>query len=103
MDVAARTVVTIIVKIPVTTVGGADTALARTSRTLPSVAPVADLLRDPGGTRRLIVPVPAQISLAETADVAVTGVLKRNTKITLQFLHPHPDHPRWNNFLPPLS
>ena len=44
-------------------------------------APVADLLRDPGGMRKVIVSVLAQISLAETADVAVTGVEKRNTKI----------------------
>ena len=59
MGVAARTVVEIIVKTPVTTAGGAGTALARTSSPPASAAPVADLLQDPGdedeanGTRRL--------------------------------------------------
>ena len=93
MGVAARTVVKIIVKTPVTTAGGAG-ALARTSRTPASAAPVADLLQDLGGTRRLIVPVVAQISLAETADVAVTGVENIKTKIAPQNLHLHPDPPR---------
>ena len=103
MGVAARTVVEILVKTPVTTAGGAGTALARTSRTPASSAPVTDLLRDPGGTRRPIVPVLAQISLAETADVAVTGVEKKKNKIALQNPHLYPDHPRRNNFLLPLS
>ena len=46
-------------------------------------APVSGLLRDPGGKRKVLVPALAQISLAEIADVAVTGVEKRNTKIAL--------------------
>ena len=84
MGVAARTVVKIIVKTPVTTAGGAGTALARTSKAPATAVPVADLLRDPGGASRGIVPVLAQISLAEAADVAVTGVKKRKTRITPQ-------------------
>ena len=59
MGVAARTMVKIIVKTPVTTAGGAGTALARTSRTSASAASVADLLRDPDGTRRVIILVQA--------------------------------------------
>ena len=103
MGVAAKTVVKIIVKTPVTTAGGAGTALAWTSRTPASAARVSDLLRDPGGTRRVIVPVLAQIPLAETADVAVTGVEKRQTKIALQDPHFHPDYSRQNNLQLPLS
>ena len=53
----------------VMTSGGAGTALARTSRTPASAAPVTDLLRDSGGMRRMIVPALAQIYLPETADV----------------------------------
>ena len=103
MGVVAKTVVKIIVKTPATTAGGAGTALAWTSRTPASAARVADLLRDPGWTRRVIVPVLAQISLAETADVAVTGVEKRQTKIALQDPHFHPDYSRQNNLQLPLS
>ena len=66
-------------------------------------APVAGLLRDPGGKRRVLVPALAQISLAEIADVAVTGVETRNTKIALQNPHLHPDHSRQNNLLLSLS
>ena len=80
MGVAARIVVKIIGKTPVTTAGGSGTALAWTSRTPACAARVADLLRDPGGTRRVIVLVLAQIPLAETADVAVTGVEKRKNQ-----------------------
>ena len=87
----------IIVKTPMTTAGGAGTAFARTSRTPASAAPVADLLRDPGGTRRVVVSILAHIPLAETADVAVTGVEKRESKIALQNPHLHLDHPRQNN------
>ena len=103
MGVAARTVVKIILKTPVTTAGGAGTALARSSRTPASAAPVADLLRYPGGKRRVIVPVLADIPLAETADVVVTGVEKRKPKIALQNPHLHPEHPRPNNFPFPNS
>ena len=53
---------------------GAGTTLARTSRTPASAAPVTDLLRDPGGTRRAIAPTLAQIPLFATTDVAATGV-----------------------------
>ena len=73
---AARTVVTIIMKTPVTTAGGAGTALARTSRTPASATAVTDLLQDPGGTRRVMILALAQISPAEAADVAVTRVEK---------------------------
>ena len=77
MGVVARTAVETIVKTAVTTSDGEGTALARTSGTPASAAPETDLLRDPGWTRRVIVSALAQISLAETADVAVTGVGKK--------------------------
>ena len=73
--VTSRTVVETNVETLVTTSGGAGTSLARTSRTPASATPVTDLLRDPRGRRAIVLGV-AQISFAETAGVAVTGVAK---------------------------
>ena len=87
----------------VTTSGGAGTSLARTSRTTASTAPMADILRDPGGTGRAIAPTLAQIPLAATTDVAATGVGREKTEIALQIPHPPLGRPRRNNFLLPLS
>ena len=77
-DVAARTAEETIAKTVVTTSGGEDTALARTPGTPASAAPVTDLLRDPGGEIKVIVPATALApsTLAETIDVVVTGVLE---------------------------
>ena len=80
MGVAARTAAEIIVKTPVTTGGGEGKALARNPGTSASAAPATDLLRDPGETRRVTVPALAQISLAETTDVAVTGEGKKKSR-----------------------
>ena len=88
--------VKVIVNTSVTTAGGAGAALARTSRSPTGAAPMTDLRRDPGGSRRIIVPALAQICFAETADVAVE---KRKTKISLQNPHLHPDHPLQNNLV----
>ena len=74
MGVAAKTAAETIMKTAVTTRGGEDTALARTPGTPASVAPKTDLLRDPGGTRRVIVPATAQISPTERTDAAVIGI-----------------------------
>ena len=78
MGAAAREAAETIAKTVMTTSGGEGTALARTPA---SAAPVTDLLRDPGGKRRVIVPAPAlaPITLAEKTDVAVTDV-KDKTK-----------------------
>ena len=67
--------------------------------------PVTDLLRDPGGKRRVIVPaaVQAPISLVETTDVVVTGVEERKIGIARQTPHLQPDQPRRYNLLHPLS
>ena len=94
MGVAARTAAETIMKTPVTICGVEGTALVRTPGTPASAAPVNHLLRDPGGTRGEIVPALARISLAETTDVAVTGVGKKKIKIDLQNPLLHPDHPR---------
>ncbi|CAN0077607.1 unnamed protein product, partial [Ascophyllum nodosum] len=64
---------------------------------------MADILRDPDGTRRAIAPTLAQIPLAATTDVAVTGVGREKTEIALQIPHPPLGRPRLNNFLLPLS
>ena len=58
----------------VTTSGGAGTALARTSRTPASATSEMELLRDPGGMRRVVVPTLALIPLVATTDVTATGV-----------------------------
>ena len=55
MGVAARTAAETIVKTAGTTSGGEGTALTRTPGTPASAAAETDLLRDPGGTRRVIV------------------------------------------------
>ena len=67
-------------KTSVTTSGGEDTALARNPGTSASAAPVTDLLRGLGGTRRGIVPAQARISLTETTEVVVTGVEKKKNQ-----------------------
>ena len=103
MGVLARTAVKTIVKIEVATSAGEDRALARTLGTPANAASVTDLLWDPGGTRRVTVSALAQISLAKTTEVAVTGAGKKNTQIALQNPLLHPDHPRLYNFLLPLS
>ena len=64
---------------------------------------VTDLLRDPGGTRRVIASTLAQIPPAATTGVAATGVGRKKTEIALQIPHPPPGRPRLNNFLLPLS
>ena len=63
---------------------------------------VTDLLRDPGGTRRVIAPTLAQIPPAATTTVAATGVGRKKNEIALQ-IPPPPDRPRLNNFLLSLS
>ena len=94
MGVTARTSAEKIVKTGVTTSGGESTASARTPETPASAAPVTNLLRDPGETRRVIVPALAPISLAETTDGVVTVVLKaKNIEIVLQNPHLQPDQP----------
>ena len=105
MDVAARTVAETIVKTAVTTSGGEDIAPAKTRRTPASAPPATYLLRDPGGNRRVIVPATtlAPISLAETTDVAVTGVQEKKIGIARQ--NPHFQHDQLHRYhsLHPLS
>ena len=103
MGVAARTVAETVVETLVTTSGGTGTALARTSRTPASADPEMELLRDPGGMRKVTVPTLAPIPLVATTDVAATGVGNKKIKTALQIPHSHPDHLRRNNLLLPLS
>ena len=73
MGAAARGAAETIAKTVVMTSGGEGTALARSPA---SAAPVTDVLRDPGGKRRVIVQAPAlaPITHAEKIDVAVIGL-----------------------------
>ena len=103
MAVAARTAAETVVKTAVTTSAGKGTALAKTPGTPASATPEIDLLWNPGGTRRVTIPALAQISLAETTDVAVTGVGKKIIKIALQNPHLQLDQPRRYNLLFHLS